>query len=101
MVNVGIFYDHLEYFMSIWYNLWPFCIIYGHLVYVVCGQLVYISQFGMFGPRKIWQPCSGPNFPKNNFQKRPNFCKWLSVARKTLKELSSTLKLNLCQTEFF
>jgi hypothetical protein len=32
MVNVGIFYDHLEYFMAIWYNLWPFGIIYGRLV---------------------------------------------------------------------
>jgi hypothetical protein len=35
--NVGIFYDHLEYFMAIWYNLWPFCI--------VCGHLVYFPQF--------------------------------------------------------
>jgi hypothetical protein len=24
MANVGIFYDHLEYFTAIWYNLWPF-----------------------------------------------------------------------------
>jgi hypothetical protein len=22
----------------------------------VCGHLVYFSHFGMFGPRKIWQP---------------------------------------------
>jgi hypothetical protein len=44
----GIFYDHLEYFMAIWYNLWPFGI--------VCGDLLYFSQFGMLGPRKIWQP---------------------------------------------
>jgi hypothetical protein len=29
MVNVGIFYDHLEYFMAIWYNLWPFGIVCG------------------------------------------------------------------------
>jgi hypothetical protein len=50
MVNVGIFYDHLEYFMATWYNLWPFGI--------VCGHLLKFSQFGMFGPRKIWQPCS-------------------------------------------
>jgi hypothetical protein len=33
MVNVGIFYDHLEYFMAIWYNLWPFGIDCGHLLY--------------------------------------------------------------------
>jgi hypothetical protein len=40
----------LEYFSAIWYNLWPFG--------TVCGQLVYLSRFGMFGPRNIWQPCS-------------------------------------------
>jgi hypothetical protein len=34
--------------MAIWYNLWPFGI--------VCGHLLYFSQFGMFGPKKIWQP---------------------------------------------
>jgi hypothetical protein len=28
--NVGIFYDHYEYFMAIWYNLWPFAIVCGH-----------------------------------------------------------------------
>jgi hypothetical protein len=35
--------------MAIWYNLWPFGI--------VCGHLLHFSQFGMFGPRKIWQTC--------------------------------------------
>jgi hypothetical protein len=48
MENVGIFYDHSEYFTAIWYNLWPFDI--------VCGHLVCHSQFIMLGPRKIWQP---------------------------------------------
>jgi hypothetical protein len=48
MVNLGVFYDHLEYFMAIWYTLWPFGI--------VCGHLLYFSRFGMFGPRKVWQP---------------------------------------------
>jgi hypothetical protein len=33
MEDVGIFYDHLEYFTSIWYNLWPFG--------TVCGPLVH------------------------------------------------------------
>jgi hypothetical protein len=23
---------------------------------MVCGHLLYFSSFGMFGPRKIWQP---------------------------------------------
>jgi hypothetical protein len=31
----------LVYFMVIWYNLWPFGI--------VCGHLLYFFQFGMFG----------------------------------------------------
>jgi hypothetical protein len=53
MVNVGIFYDHLEYFMAIWYNLWPFGI--------VCGHLLYFSRSGMFGPRKIWQTWAPPS----------------------------------------
>jgi hypothetical protein len=35
MKNVCIFYDHLEYFTAILYNLWPFGI--------VCGRLVYFS----------------------------------------------------------
>jgi hypothetical protein len=34
MVNFGTFYDHLEYSMANWYNLWPFGIVCGHLVYV-------------------------------------------------------------------
>jgi hypothetical protein len=42
--NVSIFYDHVDYFTAIWRNLSPF------------GHLVYFSGFGMFGPRKIWQP---------------------------------------------
>jgi hypothetical protein len=33
MENVGLFFDHLEYFMAIWYNLWPFGLVCGHLVY--------------------------------------------------------------------
>jgi hypothetical protein len=49
MENVVIVYDHLEYVMAIWHNVWQF----GK----VCGHLEYFSLFGMFGPRKIWQPC--------------------------------------------
>jgi hypothetical protein len=33
MENFSVFCDHLEYFMPIWYNLWPFGIICGHLAY--------------------------------------------------------------------
>jgi hypothetical protein len=38
-------------FRTVCFILWPFGIIY-------CGHLLYFSRFGMFGPRKIWQPCS-------------------------------------------
>jgi hypothetical protein len=51
MENGVVFYDHLEYLTAIWYNLWPI-----YIVYIVCGNLVYFLRFGMFGPRKIWQP---------------------------------------------
>jgi hypothetical protein len=33
MENVSIFYDHLKYFRAIWYSLWPFGLVCGHLVY--------------------------------------------------------------------
>jgi hypothetical protein len=36
MVNIGIFYDHMEYFMAIRNNSWPFGI--------VCGTLLYFSK---------------------------------------------------------
>jgi hypothetical protein len=49
MENLGIFYDHLVYFMTIGNILWPFGIF--------CGDFVFFSPFWYFGPRKIWQPC--------------------------------------------
>jgi hypothetical protein len=45
MENVG----SGRYFMTILNISWPIDIIYGRLVYVVCGHLVHFSQFG---PRK-------------------------------------------------
>jgi hypothetical protein len=48
MENVYLFYNHLEYIMDIWLNLWQFGI--------VCGHWVYISHLDTFGRRKIWQP---------------------------------------------
>jgi hypothetical protein len=50
MENLGIFYDHLDYFKAIGNFLWAFGIF--------CGNLVYFSPFWNFGPRKIWQPWS-------------------------------------------
>jgi hypothetical protein len=61
MNNFVIFYDHLEYFTALWYNLWPLS--------VVCCHLVHCLRFGMFGPRRIWQPwsrlCSKTNYSIN------------------------------------
>jgi hypothetical protein len=42
MINVRLFYDY--------FILWTFGI--------VCGHLLCFSHFGMFRPRKIWQPWS-------------------------------------------
>jgi hypothetical protein len=52
MENVGIF-------VTIWNILRPFGIGIVWQFGIVCGNLAYFSRFGMFGPRKIWQPCSG------------------------------------------
>jgi hypothetical protein len=57
----GIFYDHSEYFTNIWNIYDQLGIFYGRLLQfwpfgIVCCHLVYSSCFGMFGPRKIWQP---------------------------------------------
>jgi hypothetical protein len=30
--NCWLIYDHLVYFMAIWYTLWPFCTVCGHLL---------------------------------------------------------------------
>jgi hypothetical protein len=35
MEYVGIFYGRLVQFMTIWYNIWPFGIVCGHLVYTL------------------------------------------------------------------
>jgi hypothetical protein len=45
--------------MAIWYNVWMFG--------VVCGPLIYISRFGMFRQREIWQPCSELQFGNASF----------------------------------
>jgi hypothetical protein len=56
MVNVGIFYDHLDKFMAIWYNLWPFGIVCGHLLYYLV--LVCLDQ------EKSGNPAAGLHFSR-------------------------------------
>jgi hypothetical protein len=53
--NSGKFWRVLVYFMDTWSILRSFVIFYGHLIYVVCGNLVDFSPFWYFVPRKIWQ----------------------------------------------
>jgi hypothetical protein len=53
----------LEYFVVIWYILWPFGIFYAHLVYFMAIWYI-LWPFGIFFPfwyvvpRKIWQACN-------------------------------------------
>jgi hypothetical protein len=43
-----------------WYILRPFGIMYGRMLQLVVLWYIF-SLFGMFGPRKIWQPCAEPS----------------------------------------
>jgi hypothetical protein len=59
MLNVGIFYDHLEYFMAIWYNLKPFGIgslwAFGIFFYVNTAfeiPIVASMKRSIFPPKK-------------------------------------------------
>jgi hypothetical protein len=45
MGNVVILYDHLEYFTANWYNLLPFGIF--------CGHLVYFLRFGIWTKKNL------------------------------------------------
>jgi hypothetical protein len=45
METVAMLYGHLENFTTIWYIWYKFLAI-----------LYIFSRFGMFGPRKMWQP---------------------------------------------
>jgi hypothetical protein len=51
--NVGIFYGHLKYFATIWYDSWT----YG----LFCGILVNFPSFGMLCQEKsgnpVWLRC--------------------------------------------
>jgi hypothetical protein len=40
--NDAIFYDNLGYFKAIWYNLWPFVVVCGHLIFF--PVLVYLEK---------------------------------------------------------
>jgi hypothetical protein len=58
MVNVGIFYGHLEYFMAIWYNLWP--------VGIVCGHLLFFPNLECLGKENSGNPVPEFGFSQQN-----------------------------------
>jgi hypothetical protein len=60
MEDVRIFYGPLVHFTV-------FCYIYGHLVYVVRGTLVYFSRFGILYREKSGNPGLGPNRVESKF----------------------------------
>jgi hypothetical protein len=74
--------------MAIWYNLWQFGI--------VCGHLVYYSHFGTIGSRKIWQPCTKVIIGAYTNQCDQTKFKWrrhpLLAERETLVGLSAVHK---------
>jgi hypothetical protein len=59
--NLGKFWRVLHwkmlvYFMDTWFILRSFLKFYGHLVYVVPGNLVYFSRFGILYQEKSVNP---------------------------------------------
>jgi hypothetical protein len=72
MENVGIFYNHFEYFAAIWYNLWPFSIVCGHMVI-----------FWYIWTKKTWQPwCERQPWKPGFFSQEPS---WVKLARPFFK----------------
>jgi hypothetical protein len=61
METVGVCYVHSEYFMAIWYILWPFGISYGHLVYFMVIWYIF-PRFG--APKKSGNPVLSAEFPE-------------------------------------
>jgi hypothetical protein len=57
MDNVGIFYDYLEYLLAICYNLWPFGISCGHLVF--SPVLVCLDRKKLATLYLTWGVCFG------------------------------------------
>jgi hypothetical protein len=45
-MGISSFCGHLVYFVSVWYTLWPFGIIYGYLVYFSRFGILYQEKSG-------------------------------------------------------
>jgi hypothetical protein len=61
METIGIFYYHLEYLTAIWYNMWPFGIVCGRLVYIF-SILVCLVQKKSGNPVRVALAFSGLTF---------------------------------------
>jgi hypothetical protein len=71
MVNVGIFYDHLEYFMATWYNLWTFGIVCGLVYCYIFPNLECLDQ------EKPGNPSSTSSFRHDGGKERTAILSWL------------------------
>jgi hypothetical protein len=76
----GLFYNHLVYFMDIWYILWTFGMFYGHLVYLMDIWSI-LWMFGMLFQEKSGNPVDEVELPRGFLSRfkekviyRPNFC---------------------------
>jgi hypothetical protein len=54
--------------MAVWYGLWSFGINLWPFG-MACSHMVYFSQFGIIGLRKIWQPWFPPRFMRPNLER--------------------------------
>jgi uncharacterized membrane protein len=55
----GLWMQILIYFMIIWcYTLWPFTLLRGNLVHILCGLLLYYPHFGILYQEKSGNPAA-------------------------------------------
>jgi hypothetical protein len=73
--------------MTIWYNIGLFGI--------VCGHLVYFSRFGMFGPRKIWQPCLRRQNKKIKIENGDRICLCMYICTCTFVHVHTCKAVNV------
>jgi hypothetical protein len=84
MENVGIFYDHLVYFMAIGNTLWPIGIFCGHLVYFPCFGMLYEEKSG--NPETVPKICV-KSLPRNRQESHLSEASLEDISSaKTLKE---------------
>jgi hypothetical protein len=58
----GILCGHLVYYVAIWYIMWPFGILHMWPFGIFCGHLVYFSRFGKLYQEKYGDPVQDVDF---------------------------------------